>query len=131
MGRLGLYSGLSPELAPKDAATMRTKANLEMTFEDYAAAGSSEIKEFNGVRGKPLHEMYDDAQLLQFVRDEVQHVEYMHKKVLDGDEAAKQILVEVLLRGFLIPNINYLRRIGRLPAEFADLDPAAKFALPT
>ncbi len=107
---------------------MAKKAKLEMTYEDYDAVGSSPIKEFNGVRGKPLHEMYSDAELYDYIKNEVDTVAEVHRRAVTDDERTVALLETVLK--FLAQNIDYLGRIGRLPKEFEDLDPMTKFALP-
>jgi len=107
----------------------KEKANLEMTLADHEKCGSTPPKELRDNPGKMVVETMDAAALLAFMQSEVAHVAQMHKKAKElGDERTKEFLI-LMRDGFLGPNVAFLRRIGRLPAEFADLDPARKFAL--
>jgi hypothetical protein len=106
----------------------RDKANLEMTLDDHYAVGSTPPKELVQNPGKTIAETMDDTALLEFVRKEVETVADVFEMAKKGGEREKDLL-HTTRDGFLTPNIVYLRQIGRLPLEFADLDPMTKFAL--
>lgn len=106
----------------------RNKANLEMTANDHLAIGSTPSRILKENPGKTLAETMDDQEIQRFILDEINTVSEMHEEAKDGKEVAINVF-KVVLDEFLIPNIQYLRSIGRLPKEFTDLDPATKFAL--
>lgn len=110
---------------PKNA---RDKANLEMTEDDHLAIGSTPPVELRRNPGKTLAETMDDTRLRSFIVGEVEATKEAFDRAKAGDERQKE-LTELLRDGFLSPNVAYLREIGRLPAELADLDPATRFAL--
>lgn len=104
------------------------KANLEMTLDDHRALGGTPPKELVQNPGKTVAETMDDATLLDFVRKEVETVAEVFEMAKKGGERERDLL-HTTRDSFLAPNIVYLREIGRLPAEFAGLDPVVKFAL--
>jgi len=106
------------------------KANLEMTLEDHLALGSTPLQVLRNNPGKTLAETMNDAELSAFIRREVEMVaEVFERAKRSGDQRDNETLLRIALDGFLVRNIAYLREIGRLPTEFADLDPVARFAL--
>ena len=108
----------------------RKKANLERTLEDHIALGSTPPKLLRDNPGKTHAELLSDDELQKWMVDEVAMIAEVHHGATAGDEQEKKALA-LGLRAYLIPNLAYLREIGRLPKEFEDLDPLTKFALPT
>jgi hypothetical protein len=104
------------------------KAKLEMTFADHVAIGSTPPQDLIDNPGKTFAETMDDDVLLSFLRKGVEGVAEALEMARHGGQREKNFL-ETIRDRFLTPDIAYLREIGRLPAEFADLDPATKFAL--
>jgi hypothetical protein len=107
----------------------KKKAGLEMTAQDHLDIGSTPLKVLVDNPGKTYLETMTEDQLRAFIFDQVSGVEETHEGALKGDPMETKIL-RLLLRGFLVPNIEYLRRIGRLPKELKGLNPKKKFAIP-
>jgi hypothetical protein len=104
------------------------KAYLAMTAEDHRAIGSTPFQILTDNPGKTWAETMNDEELALHVLKEVTSVTEVYEKAKNGDSREAQIL-KIIRDGYLVPNIAYLRSIGRLPAEFKDMDAAAKFAL--
>lgn len=100
-----------------------------MTAQDHLDRGSTPPKYLTDNPGKKWHELLDNEQLRNVIADQVMVVTAQHRKALGGSRRDAQIL-EIVLTGFLEPNIAYLKEIGRIPAELEDFDPVEAFALP-
>lgn len=105
------------------------KAGLEMTLADHLAIGSSPEDVHRENPGKTFAETMDDDALKDFIMRELNNVRYSHKLALEGDPVERKIFKKQF-ELFLAPNIEYLRKIGRLPKELADLDLEKEFSLP-
>jgi hypothetical protein len=105
------------------------KAGLEMTADDHWAIGSTPHQVLRDNPGKTLLETMSEESFRDFIFGQVESVEESHRGALTGNPLEIKLL-KVLLEGMLIPNIEYLREIGRLPQELEGLDPQTKFALP-
>ena len=106
----------------------RQKAGLAMTAEDHLAMGSTPLQVLIDNPGKTWIETMSDAELREFIMKQVADTTEQYERAKTGDKFESRVL-EIQLSNFLAPNIAYLREIGRLPTELADLDPAKKFAL--
>jgi hypothetical protein len=78
---------------------------------------------------KKWHESFDDQQLRNKVAESIMLVLVQHQKVLSGNEREVKDLTNQL-NDFLLPDLKYLREIGRLPWGLEDFDPVKAFALP-
>jgi hypothetical protein len=105
-------------------------AGLAMTAEDHKARGSTPPQVLIDNPGKKLHETMDEKELRYFMADQYMVVTAQHRRALGGDPREIQILGTVR-DGFLVPNLIYLKEIGRLPEELEDIDPTTAFALPS
>lgn len=104
-----------------DAMPYLDKAGLEMTAIDHDYVGSTPPHVLVANPGKTLAETMDDDAIQEFVSKEINIARRVHADVMNG-ERNKEDVLKTVRDSFLLPNINYLRRIGRLPEEFKDTD---------
>lgn len=76
--------------------------------------------------GMTLADTMTDADLLQFLDEEIQVARRAHDKVIAGDE--KPEILRVTLEEFLLPNVAYLKQIRRLPLRYQGIDFARELA---
>ena len=110
--------------------TTRTKAQLAMTREDHQALGG-DLPILRPYPGRTLEEVLSaNCGLEHFISEQIRSSRESHLAALAGNgrevESMKNFLEE-----FLIPNITYLRSIGKLPKKFENLDLEKEFAFPT
>jgi hypothetical protein len=103
-------------------------SKLAMTLQMHIDSGSSaRYKILEDNPGKTMGEVMDESALRKYMMDQIAQVEQVHAEAQKGDAMDIKTLQNVL-KNFLIPDIEYLRQIGRLPPE-ADFDPLVRFAL--
>ena len=105
------------------------KAQLAMTAADHAAVQSGAPSVLEENPGKTLLETMDEEGLRGYIRAAIDGVRWAHTQVT-GPDPEKRWLLGLLLNQYLLPDMEYLRSLGRLPEEFKDLDPKKEFALP-
>ncbi len=66
---------------------------------------------------------------MMFVTRELRLTEVAYREALSGGEMERKIL-RIVLEDHLAPNVAYLRRIGRLPEKYKNLNPRKRFKLP-
>lgn len=101
------------------------KAKLAMTDEDHRSIGSTLSPALKANPGKTLAETMNDLELHSFLRAEFDGVNEVFAGVKAGTLPLRAL--ETVRDSFFLPNIQYLKEIGRLPAEFADIDFAKEF----
>ena len=99
----------------------RDRANLEMTLEDHIGVGSTPPHALVENPGKTLAETMGEDALRVFILTEINIARRVHADVMNGEKNKENVL-KTVRDDFLLPNIRYLRRIGRLPEEFKDTD---------
>jgi len=78
--------------------------------------------------GQTLAETMSDEELKDYIMKSVTSVRECYQLALQGDAIAIKTLRIIL--AMLAPDIEYLKKIRRLPVELADLDPEKDFSLP-
>lgn len=104
------------------------KSYLERTSDDHIRAGGTPDQVLLDNPGKSLADMMSDAELKANILKQVAHLREQYESALSGNELGRN-LVRIGLR-MLPSDIEYLRRINRLPEELADFDPEKEFKLP-
>jgi|GEM_PF-2789546 hypothetical protein len=106
------------------------KAILEMTSVDHVNANTKVPYALQANPRVTLAETMSDQDLLQFVTDEVKTVRKIHAEVMkSADTKKKEVFMDRILGGRLLPNIGYLERIKRLPDEFKTTDFSLELSL--
>jgi len=105
------------------------EASLAQTLADHKKMGSTPSQILKDNPGKTLAETMSDEQLKVFILKQVNDVREQYGPAIIGGELERKILKIAL--NYLVPNIEYLRKIKRLPAELKDFDPKKEFSLPS
>jgi len=103
------------------------RARLEKTLEDHKKLGSSPDTVLIQNPGKAYAETMTDEELKAYIIKEVADVREQYELAKTGDKIALHTLR--ITMGMLLPNLEYLRRVGRLPEELSGFDPEKEFAL--
>ena len=108
----------------------RKKAQLAMTNDDHRKEGHDPLPILQDTSGVTLEQVLTASHSLDnFIRWQIRETTESYEFALRGNGSDEKSL-RVMVDFFLGPNIAYLRDIGRLSKEFADIDPYTKFALP-
>jgi hypothetical protein len=107
---------------------MHRKAPLSITAWDQKMARKDVNPRLSAEPHKPLAEVMSDEELLEYVSRDIVHIANLHAEARKGSFKCKRTLVAVRDTR-LIPDMIFLRQIGRLPAEWSDFDPVSRFAL--
>ena len=107
-----------------------TKAQLAMTDEDHRIEGHDPPPMLRDNPGVTLEQVLTASHgLTNFIEHQMRDTTESYESALRGNGPDERFL-KIMLAVFLGPNITYLRRIGKLPNKFHDLDLATKFSLP-
>lgn len=112
----------SPERTPTP------RAALARTLANYRGIEASAPENLQQNPGKTLAETMDDEALRLYMHDAIEALVSMQEIVESGGEDNRPYL-EKALRERVAPDMEYLRSIGRLPAEF-DFDIYKRFHVP-
>lgn len=103
---------------------------LAQSHEDHVRMGSSGSGSPFGLRdpSKPEGENMNDDEIREFITKRISDVREQHQRTL-ADSSEKRFL-DMFMNNNLIPDIEYLRHVGRLPKELESFDPVKEFHIP-
>lgn len=101
-----------------------------MSMKDHEAMGSSGSGEATILRdpNKSMGENMTNDEIQAFITKRIADVRDQHKRTLEDPSEAR--FLKTFLNDWLIPDIEYLRHVGRLPDELKDFNPAEEFKIP-
>ena len=106
------------------------KSGLAQSMKDHERVGSSGSGEGAILRdpNKSMGENMTDEEIKAFITKRIADIREQHQRTL-ADPSEKRFL-KTFLEDWLIPDMAYLRHVGRLPEDLQDFDPEKEFAIP-
>jgi hypothetical protein len=107
----------------------KSTAGLSMTAADHRAIGSTPSEQLAANPDQQCHELMSDEELRGYLAGQIMSTMLRRSKALSGDHREVERFNKYL-ETCLMPNLAYLKSIGRLPEILEHFDAATAFALP-